>query len=156
MRLTTIVGLLLCRGPAAVSWFIIAMIIDAINGISRSRSLAHIFIKIHEIIPSFANGDSSSTPSWPILGVRLQAPLTHMKPRPIFRPFLCMYRCPMFPIRSAVMQMLDCLFRLVYSEASATFRVTSAQRLGFYNSRVSANALTFPSGVSIVRVCACA
>ena len=94
-----IVVLLDVCSPPAIHWLIIAVIVDPLNRTSH-RAATHIIQKQGEIVPPFANLDSSGSVvlevavSW-ILDAR-----QHRLPRPVFNGHLPVGAIPVLPHRN--------------------------------------------------------
>lgn len=80
----TVLHLLRCRSPFAVSWFIVAAYILSFDGMAR-RAAAHIRKKVFKRrFPSLANRDAKRTIEFICFMVRVSASLSHCRPRPPF------------------------------------------------------------------------
>lgn len=80
----SIVGLLLARGPSAISRFVIAIIVDAINRVKRGWPFANISGKyLKTVIPSLADTDPSTTVSRIAFVIFALASIFHASPNQI-------------------------------------------------------------------------
>lgn len=79
-----IIGLLAWRGPSAVAWLVISIVIDAIKrGASGTRS--HIQKeRLERIYPLWGNANTSTSPFWVLLCRFAQTPIFHGCPRFVF------------------------------------------------------------------------
>lgn len=78
-----VVKLLASCSPSTVAGFVIAVVVDAIQGIFRGRPVSYVGIEVLKFLPPFANGDSSSAIE-PIADVRrLQAARDHAAPNSV-------------------------------------------------------------------------
>jgi hypothetical protein len=91
----TILHLLRTCSPAAISWFVIAIIVSAIQCQFWMWTQSHISNKIAEIFPTFTHLDSSTTPVFPFCVVRICASLNHSSPNAIFRRYMSSKRIAM-------------------------------------------------------------
>ncbi len=68
------------RGPTAVAWFIVSIIV---NSIERAIQWArpHIFVKVPEVVPPLADLDSTASVSVPIMVVSMVASANHCVPQ---------------------------------------------------------------------------
>lgn len=80
-----VTSLLFCCGPAAVSWFVVTIVIDAIKAMTRRSAWSHVLIKCLEgVSPSLAHPYATSA----IVSVSRMsgkiAPLAHVAPCNVF------------------------------------------------------------------------
>jgi hypothetical protein len=68
------------RRPFAVSWFVIPVVIDAIDGVFLGGPFTHIGEEISEVEPAFADLDASAAVPTPLPCFLVQAPLFHAGP----------------------------------------------------------------------------
>ena len=74
-------GLFLHGRPAAITRLIVAVIVDAVNGMGRRGTRPHVCEEVQKaFVPSFANGDTTSTIPMPVLQFGVTAPLAHVNP----------------------------------------------------------------------------
>ena len=96
--------------PAAVAWFVVSVVVDAIQR-SAGRALAHVSKKIVEQFPRLAEGYAFSAVMPPAIVLRVGASLNHGGPRTVG------FRHPVFP-RMSVSKLVG----MVSFDAAATAR----------------------------------
>lgn len=72
--------LLFAGSPSAIAWFVVAVIIDALQREIRRRLTAHISDEILERLPSLANSDAAASVVYEVPSVGIHAPLFHCRP----------------------------------------------------------------------------
>lgn len=97
----SISGLLLRCGPAAVAWFVVAVVIDAVERVGRRRTQPHVGDKFRESVPTFANRDSAPSIDGIVSDLRVHAPAAHVLPRPILRRSFASMTLLLANVRSA-------------------------------------------------------
>jgi len=80
--LPSIIRLLFCSRPAAISRRVVAIIVDAVDGIAGFFR-PHVGEEIFEFKPAFANFDPASAVSVVAANIRVGAALDHASPRSI-------------------------------------------------------------------------
>ncbi len=78
-----VAALLLCGCPPAISWFVIAIVVNPIQGMLRGWTITHVVVKVFLVTPSFADGYSASTVVRVIGAFLAFASPSHSYPRPI-------------------------------------------------------------------------
>lgn len=84
----TVARLLLGCCPAAVAWFVVAVIVDAVESVPNSRALAHVGEECGEAIrstPAITDANPAATVFEKFRVVRVKAPLLHTCPRLVCR-----------------------------------------------------------------------
>jgi hypothetical protein len=126
-------------GPAAVSGFIVSIVVDAVNTVSSGWSWTHVEKKIGEAVdtcPSIADCNASSPITWPSGRFAITATTPHVLPRAVFGSRSMS--------SSSVPQ--GSLARLFSVVAPTRHNVSEAQRGGLYNlGRRTAVALDAPT-----------
>lgn len=84
--ISRVAGLFSSSGPTAISRFVIAIVVDAVNRLANG-ALAHIGKKILELIPSFTNTNSSAPIVFVLRNMFVSAPGTHTCPTSVSRSF---------------------------------------------------------------------
>ena len=80
----TILCLFLAGGPIAIVWFVVPVVVLALNRVFSGRWRSHVGHEFSERpIPLFANGYASSAVSCVVRGIGVVAALTHTYPRSI-------------------------------------------------------------------------
>ena len=78
--------LLLLGCPAAIPWFVVSIVIDAIKLMLGACAASHVGKKILVFHPAFANSYSSTAPVFPIFTIAVTTAFTHRAPRsPLWR-----------------------------------------------------------------------
>ena len=80
----SVAGLLFGRSPAAISWLVVAVIVDAVEAMFGARASVHIGKKVDVIAPSFTNGDAATSVMLPLWVFWVAATIQHAAPRSIF------------------------------------------------------------------------
>lgn len=135
--LTAVAILFLSRGPSAVIRAIIAIVVDAVQGLSL-WPISHIFVKGSErLSPSVAYANPSSSIVRVCSVVWIAAATDHLAPNAIFGRISHSMRC----------KSLACH---ISRQAPATFSISTAQVGGHYDNHVSALASTEPTSNAFV------
>jgi hypothetical protein len=80
-RCSAIVGLLFACAPHAIVWAIIAVVVFSVQGVAWRWLGAHIRNEVlNGIQPSVAHFDSTTTISWIVVMIWIQASVSHVKP----------------------------------------------------------------------------
>jgi len=82
---TVVSGLLFRSGPAAVIWFVVAIVIAAVNGEAFFVTLAHIGDEVANIVPTVADGNTTTAVAWIFLVGWICASINHALPNRIER-----------------------------------------------------------------------
>jgi hypothetical protein len=82
-RRATIRGLLLGRRPTAVCWFVIAVVVHALDRVSIRRGFAHVGVKVFEDGPSFTNANAAAAVSLEVFRVAITASGEHARPNTV-------------------------------------------------------------------------
>jgi len=73
------------KHPSAIGWFVIAIVIDAVDRMLRRWSLTHIGKECRVgVAPSLANTDAAPAPETVAFGSRIRAALDHLGPAIVF------------------------------------------------------------------------
>lgn len=81
---TDVAHLLFSSGPAHITWFVVSVVIDAIKGMSRCRTLTHVQNERREIVfPAFAHRDSTSAVVMEANGGWNETPFLGLQPRDV-------------------------------------------------------------------------
>lgn len=75
-----VVALLLVCGPAAVARFVVASVVDSVDGMLQRQRKPHVFLKIVERLPSRAHSHSSSAVLGPAFVIRVFTALSDPHP----------------------------------------------------------------------------
>ena len=76
------------RGPAAVTLFVVSLVVNAINRVSRTRPFAHVGQKCGKVIsPPTAYFDTACAVPFVIAALRVVAALLHVPPNSVFLGF---------------------------------------------------------------------
>jgi hypothetical protein len=79
-----ILSLLFARGPLAVAGFVVAVVVDALDGVRGAFGRAHIFNEGSErVVPALADRNSSSSVTVKVFEMRVSATVPHRSPRVI-------------------------------------------------------------------------
>jgi len=70
--------------PTAVGGFVIAIIVDAVDG-HAGGAIAHVSEKFFELLPSFTDGNAATAVITKPRVLRVLAPLYHRRPHSVFR-----------------------------------------------------------------------
>lgn len=86
LRISTVSALFLRCGPAAIGWFVIAVVVFAIDRMLRARPASHVGQKrLETIAPLLANGNSPGAVVRVFHIVAVVAAGFHAPPRPVLR-----------------------------------------------------------------------
>ena len=78
---SSIVGLLLRSGPSAIAWFIIAVVVIPLNGMTGRWLRPHVFEEVFETSqPPFAYRYASPTVVGPLVRIFVETPRLHSGP----------------------------------------------------------------------------
>lgn len=128
---SSIIGLLFSRGPSAIAWLVMALIVDALDRVIFGRTMANVFHEQRYIQPSTANSNSDHPVGCKVWMVRLRAAANHLRPAWVSE-------C----LRQAVRAMsFNCA---INKEASTTLGVSRRKRAGNHDNFLSAIAAAEP------------
>ena len=128
-----VAGLLTASGPPDVSWLVVAVVVDPVDGVLRSRSSANIFKKGFVAgAPTITDRDSAGTVPPVAVVSMVFATLDHVTPSIIF-------------LRETEHSAFAVLQPNTLSSASTTYRMATAKLLNDYDGLRSTVALTEPS-----------
>ncbi len=92
---SSVVGLFLGRCPSAIRWFVITIVVYALDRMFIGRAMSHIRDKILKIFPPFTYFNASSTVVCKTLAIFIVAPLSHSGPNiPIWSMGFSMLKHP--------------------------------------------------------------
>ena len=128
--------LFLCS-PLAVAWFVIAIVVSAVNGVAFPRHSAHVLQESLERLPPGTDGDSAPTVVFVIAGVSVVAPAIHVHPCSVFRG-------PVAPMTGAP------LGRGLPTEAAATLGDASGELVGEHPCFLAALTVAKPEHFGLV------
>lgn len=140
MTFTSIGGLFLGGCPAAISWFVITIIINALQHQIWHRTFAHIIKECEEIVPAFTNLDASSTVIFIIFARGTLATVSHRFPNRIFGCSVGSARLPMNRIPG---------YKNVANKATAASDGAISKKFCRDHVSLSANTPTKPHGTVI-------
>src|SRR5437773_1619564 len=82
----TVLHLLRLRGPAAVLWLVVPVVVDSVDGMGRRGARAHIYEECQEVMtPTIAHRDSAAAVVRIASRLRIRAAREHARPGPVFR-----------------------------------------------------------------------
>lgn len=90
----SVVTLLRRCGPATIGGFVIAVVVDAIKGVTV-WPISHVCQKIGEVTPPVAERDATTSISWIVCDARVQASLSHRAPAAVSAALLTVLCVPM-------------------------------------------------------------
>ena len=82
LSFTAIICLLFVSGPSAVFGTIRTIVVNPVQSLAI-WTMSHVLKKVFKLQPAFANSDTPTSISIPILRFRIKAPILHPVPRPI-------------------------------------------------------------------------
>lgn len=95
-RTPSIAGLLAFGGPATVAWFVMAVVVDALDRVRGRRLRPHVGEKGREVVaPAIADRDTAATVIGVVVRVLIEAARFHSGPRDILAGLLARARVPM-------------------------------------------------------------
>lgn len=149
MMLSGIHSLFFSCSPATISRFVIAIVVDSVDGIkwslagrsSSGRSTSHVGKKICELFPSLTHPDTATAPVYKLLNVGIRATANHSAPYHVFSANPRMTRISMNKSRAAS-------FHKFSKPATAAFG--SRQICSINNFFFSAIAATKPSATVLL------
>lgn len=119
------------RCPAAVAWFVVAAVVDAVNGVSPTGSFSHVSEEVCKISPAFTNRNSATS----IIGIggmcNALAATKHVTPNAMFGSVML----PMF---------CESRFHEFNLNTSATLASSHSQRVAADDNFISAIANAIP------------
>lgn len=131
-------------GPPTIARFVISVIVNTVNRMSRGWSRSHIVVKIHEVVqPALANFNASCSVNWEFMVFRVVASFLDFHPGIVLGGMTA-------PVRQSVfvaLQKLRCCF---FGETSAAGRVSAEVGGGDYRG-VPAVALAVPENIARAR-----
>lgn len=87
-----VVALLSASGPAAIRWFVISVIVLALD-LQTDRLRAHVGVEIlKRVSPALAHLDAPASPFWKLRAVWIVASLFDFDPRPVFWTYFSFQR----------------------------------------------------------------
>ena len=131
-----VVRLLLLRRPSAIRGFVIAVSVNAVNGMKRRWPVPHVGKKPSKIIPFLANGNTSSAVVFKGFALLIQASLAHARPNAVFGRMGQV----VFPVS---------IPQLVSEETSATGRYSDAQTMRSDRFKFAAIAKALPPFLAV-------
>jgi hypothetical protein len=145
-RRATIVILLQVRGPAAIAWFVVSAVIDAVEGVETGWPTAHVFQKVFVGNPALAYGDATTAVIWKLLMGFVSTAAKHLRPSAILGSLL--------PVAALAVPLTGgaARFSKVYPEAATGFGLTGAKLIPGYDKLLSAVTLATPAKLIFVPV----
>ena len=137
-KVSTISNLFRLRRPTTILWFIVPIVVFAIQGMFGGRLAPHVGKEVLVVQPALAYLDTSTPIVFPSRVIRVQATTQHRCPRLVFSSSALPYTIAMFPMA-----------------APTTARPSAAKILPMNNLLISTSAQTFPSSTSIWSVFRC-